>query len=349
MYRHLDSRPTIPDALHVWNARPQNPRCLAPRVPHGCSGDVINSHVVQRRGGGLQNIARAGKVYGFKHHPMFFIKQNGWHEPALVGIHAEVGVPLFCARHDQELFREAETQPFEPTSRQLVQLNYRTVASRLYSNEAVVPQFPQLYDADRGLPRDDQRRIFIAVDKLREESETYLANIRALKAQYDDWMSGDAVQTNALVLWFDGSPEFMCASLTYALMDFQGLPIAPVGGLAHLCYYTVSDGATTAVVFSWLGQNTAAERLCTSLLLLPPESRAFATLRYALEYIDLIYLAPDWWDRLPATGKAMIVELLTEHSKPFRTHASNALVQHQSDVSRLSFRKHTIIGGWRPA
>jgi len=349
MHRDRENRPSVADALNIWKAKPDMRICLGPKAPTECSGKVVDAHMVQRHGGGLSKIAREGKVYGFKRHPMFFIKKQGFHEPELIGIGAAATLPIFCEKHDRDLFRNAETESFAPTMAQLLQLNYRTVASRVYTNEAVIPQLAELHDADRGLTRDDQRRMFVAVEALRQESAMYLENVLELKALYDEWITATNADVNALVIRFQGRPEFMCASIVYANMDFQGALIAPVGRSAHLCFYTVADDAGVSAVYSWVGENHAASQLCSSLLTVPPEHRASAILRYALEYIDTTFFAPDWWESLGVEVRGRLVQRLTAHSKPFREHRADGLLPDSAEASRLQFGEHQIIGKWRDA
>jgi hypothetical protein len=287
-------------------------------------------------------------VYGFKFHPMFFVKKQGRHSPELVGIGQAATSPLFCARHDRELFKHAETELFVPTGRQLLELNYRTVACRVYTNEAVVPQVRQLYAADAGLSRDEQRRNFIFAEALRQESEFYLENIRLLKSRYDEWLTVSDPGINALLLRFSGSPDFMCASLGYAIMDFDGTPIPPVGGSAHLCFYTMSEGDKVTVAFAWVGANAGAERLCRSLILKPQDTWAAALVQYGVEYIDNIYFRPEWWEGLAPAARDKLVHRLTAHSKPFHEHAADALASTVTDISSLRADGAEIIGAWRP-
>jgi hypothetical protein len=349
MRRDQASKPTVADALIAWKSALPKSVCLAPHAPVGCVGKIVNSHVIQQEGGGLRNIAGDGKVYGFRRHPTFFMKQHGRHEPTLLGIKADVAIPLFCGKHDRELFKKAETDSFVPTAEQLIQLNYRTVACRLYTNEATAAQVTDLSDADRGLSRDDQRRIFIAIEAIRERSERHLANIRALKAQYDGWITADASRVNALVLRFGGAAEFMCASLVESNTDFSGTPIQCTDPFAHVCFYTIANDDSIAIVFSWVGENRAAEQLCSSLLSVSAELKASALLRFALEYIDLIYFEPTWWNGLTVGEREVVVERLTEHSKPFRKHATDALITRQVTASKLQYIKHDVVGAWRLA
>lgn len=348
MLRHQAAPPAIRDALDGWQVAQTKPICLAPGAPTGCSGKVVDCHVVQRRGSGLQMIARNGKVYGFKFHPMFFIKKQGRHAPELVGIGTAGTFPLFCSHHDRELFRQAETKRFVPTARQLLELNYRTVACRVHTNQATVPQISQLYDADGGMSRDEQRRHFIAVEALRQEAELYLENIRTLKQHYDAWLVADHGDINALVLRFLGRPELMCASIVYAIMDFRGHAIPPIGGNAHLCFYTVADANAVTFVYSWIGSNVGAERLCSSLLSLPEDARASALVHYALEYIDNSYFQPEWWENLSPDVQESLIARLTAHAKPFREHTSDALVTNAARASNLRSAGYEVVGRWQP-
>jgi len=278
---------------------------------------------------------------------MFFIKKQGTHTPELIGIAAEGKLPLFCNRHDRELFMQAETKSFGPTIRQLLELNYRTVACRVYTNQALVQQVIPLYAADGGMSRDEQRWHFIGAEGLRQQSERYLDNVRTLKQQYDTWLIADHTDINALVLRFTGRPELMCASLVDANMDFRGQAIPPAGGNAHLCFYTVADADEVTFVYSWIGSNVGAERLCSSLLSLPEDERASALIHYAVEYIANSYFQPDWWESLSRHVHDILISRLTAHAAPFREHSIDALVANTPRASNLRSAGHEVIGRWR--
>lgn len=349
-HRHREQEAPLSTAerLTYWRSHPRPRLCLAGGAPAGCSAQIANAHFVQRRGGGLSAIARDGKVYGFKLHPMFFLKQRGHHAPELIGIGSDVTLPMFCSKHDNELFKECETKTFLPTDRQLLELNYRTVAARLYVDRAVIPQLGLLYLTDRGLDRDAQRRHFVAAESIRRRSNECLRSSTLLKSQYDAWYARPPADVNALVLRFEGRPEFTCAAVSDATRDFQGQNIPGVEGLTHVCFYTLATAHGMTAVFSWIGRHPGAERLCSSLLKIPKSRWAAAVLQYAIETTDTVYFQPDWWENAPALAREYIIRRLTTHADPFSDDEFKPPSSDDLMVSTLDAFETQVVGKWQP-
>lgn len=72
-----------------------------------CEQMAINSHLLQRHGI-LDNIIENGHVYEIKRKDFFKWDQNGPVEFKRIGLNQALSLPLFCSKHDNELFRPIE-------------------------------------------------------------------------------------------------------------------------------------------------------------------------------------------------------------------------------------------------
>lgn len=113
-------------AKHKW-------QCMCPT----CTEQAINSHLLQRHGI-LDNVVEQGHLYELKIEDYF-----KWHtnDPVCfkkVGLQQAISYPLFCSKHDTELFRsiEGETIDFDDYVSQLL-FSYRGICSEIRKKEFV--------------------------------------------------------------------------------------------------------------------------------------------------------------------------------------------------------------------
>jgi len=346
--KHRETPKSDRESIGDWEQGVDIEICLHPNAPATCSGEIINAHTVQRSGGGLAVIARAGKVYGPKMHPMFFIKNGGRFVPQPVGISEASTFRGFCAAHDAVLFRPIDTREFIASSEQLLLLNFRVIARRLHTNMRRTQNRNIYPDMDRGMSRDKQRLLFVGLAMEHELDKAALANTLALKAIYDNVIltgAADDASINALVIHVSGSPEFMCSTLVDVDWDFAGSAIERVLLPAHLCFYSMATSAGAVAVFSWLGENAAARQLCASFLGLAPARQRNAVLRYALEYVDNIFFDPAWWDGLKADQRERFIDRMSRRHPSSDERPASAL-QEDGEHTEPRVVSCQIIGNW---
>src|ERR1043165_3041696 len=333
--RHRETPTPEHEGVKRWESAPELRLCLHPNAPAGCSDSIIAAHSVQRKGAGLATIARSGKVYGSKLHPRFFMARDMRLEPALVGTSQIATFPGFCGTHDNELFRPLETAIFSATDEQLFLLGFRCIARRLLSSEEALQNMHLFADADRGLNRDDQRRMFIAIESHRINTETGVRNLRVVKSAYDDAWRTNQLQASAFVVWLEGMPEVVCSTLVEADIAFDGTYLPQLTPPEHVCFTMISDPSGQVAVWSWRGPNPAAERLVQSFCTLPRQSQAAAVLRYVLEFVDTPYFSPAWWEDLSRSTQDAIVDRMTAHVQPFAVRSAGALLDDGIRAIRL--------------
>lgn len=286
---------------------------MHPLAPEGCSNNIASAHSIQRRGQGLASIARDGKVYGCKLHPMFFLKRNLRAVPDLIGIADASTFPGFCTRHDSDLFRPLETSNGPLTAERLLLLNFRVVVKRLNSVESMLNRGNPWRNMDRGCSRQEQRVQHVAAEIIRRDSEEALHNLLALTKQYDAAvMAMDADLVNGLVVDLVGEKPVVASDLITTRVDFVGRPLAASPVCLHAV--TIENGVTVAI--SWHGEDREAEALARSFA--EVSEGAAALLTYAIDYTDNRFFAPEWWEKLPSTTRDNIVDRVTERLQPER-------------------------------
>lgn len=338
---------TMVDFNKMWEVDLEYETCLHPAAPSGCSDAIIQAHTVQRMGGGLKSIATEGHVYGLKLHPYFFQKNDMRVMPELVGTRKASTFRGFCSVHDAELFKPVEQRSFDATKEQLLLMNFRVIARRLYEKTVALRRAPRMFDYDRGLPPRAQREWFAVQYRHAKNIEEALTNVSILKAEYDrliSRMSSECV--NALVVHFSGPPDFMCAEIAPMEFDFMSRQVHEPPPPAHLCSYTVTVGDSWNFVLSWAGTNPAAEQLCRSFIELSDDQRASAVLRFALEYTDNLFFAPAWWDALDFQSREEMITGLTYRFHPDYERAATSLTRKRWPDLRSSFAKLKPVGSW---
>jgi len=269
-------------------------------------------------GGGLRTIASSGEVYGFKHHPSFFQKNDlRLVKPDLIGTRKASTFRGFCEMHDAALFAAAEAEPFQPTVEQLCLLNFRAIARRLYGMQVAMRHAKLMLTYDRGLPPTLQREWFAIHHRELVNAQQALGNIAFLKSLYDAWVTeANFHETNGFVIYFDGPPDFQCAEIVAIKFDFLGHRLHEPQPPAHLCAYTIAVDGGWVFALSWTGRNMAAEQLANSFGQLTEDAKAPAILRYAIEYTDNIFFAPRWWDSLSEAQQIAMAKALTDRLHP---------------------------------
>jgi hypothetical protein len=346
--RHKLPRITNAEFLKGWEASAELEMCLHPTALEGCSETIVRAHTVQRMGGGLRSIARAGEVYGFKHHPSFFQKYDlRLIKPDLIGTRKASTFRGFCEAHDASLFAAAEAVPFQATQEQLLLLNFRTVAKRLFGMRAAVRHAQLMLTYDRGLPPLVQREWFAIHHRELVNDTEAVRNLTCLKSTYDEWVTGANFRsTNGFVVHFEGMPDFQCAEIVAIRFDFEGRRLCEPEPPAHMCAYTVAVDDGWMFIFSWTGDNAAAELLVTSFLNVPDEEKGSRVLRYALEYTDNLFFAPRWWDALSDTWQLAMAKTLTDRLHSHYVHDPEMLVTKPVPSLTAKYRSTRKIGPW---
>jgi hypothetical protein len=350
MVRHQQS-PVSREAFgEGWEKAADIEMCLHPSAPDGCSPRIVHAHTVQRMGGGLRRIAVGGEVYGMKLHPYFVQKNGGRVVPEKIGLRKASTFRGFCQNHDAGLFRPVETARFTASPEQLVLLNFRAIARRVYGRQVALRHTMTMFGYDRGLLPRQQRMLFALQEGERLHAEETLGNIRNLKTLYDERiLHSNFSDLNAFVLVFAGAPEVAFAEIVGIDANFTGCRLVHPAPPSHLIVYTVAVEDHWVVVFSWLGPNSAAEELCGSLAARADNEKPSIILRYAVEYVDNLFLSPRWWDSLPQSDRSDFINALTSRMHPLYVRHPAVLENRGFVATTASYAGSFAVGPWATA
>ena len=119
-------------------------KCLA----EGCEENSINSHYLQRNGI-LNSIAENGHLVEIKLADIFKFEKNkipiSFNQ---IGIKKAFSKPLFCVKHDSEIFNEIEKKQIDFDSyKTFILLSYRVTSAELRKKEFAIERQKRLINA----------------------------------------------------------------------------------------------------------------------------------------------------------------------------------------------------------
>jgi len=329
---HLDRadqpRPTFAEVAED-HRRTKQALCLHPNAPTECEGKIIKAHTIQRSGG-LTRIARNGHVYAGKADLGALKKTGGVIPFALIGINDASTFTGFCARHDTELFRPIETEPFTASREQLFLFGYRPFCRELYTKLQLQRSEVVRATYDRGLSRREQM-MYQTLERAQANS-TALAvrDQEKYKREYDQLLlEGDYQRVSGVVVEFDTTPAVLVSAALFPDFDFRGAMLqnfATMQRLDTLSYAVVPNESGGMAVFSWVGDQPASEKFVDSLLGLPDSEIPDALLRFTFEYFENTFIAPEWWERLDEQSRDALARRLNDAADVFKERKADCLV-----------------------
>lgn len=118
--------------------------CLFP----GCNSPAINCHLLQRNGI-LNNVAEDGHVYEMKVIDVYNRRYTEAMTLKKVGIRHAISYPLFCSKHDSDLFKPIEGKQIDFDNYQTQLLySYRSLCSEIRKKEFCIERFAILPEGE---------------------------------------------------------------------------------------------------------------------------------------------------------------------------------------------------------
>ncbi len=265
-----------------------------------CSGGIIRSHTVQRSGP-LSAIAVNGHVYGFD---LLSQPDADGHFPyRLIGLRQASTFTGFCSRHDAEMFRALEAQPFTATKEQLFLLAYRALSKEIYAKRLAIRHIPLLRKGDMG--RDALEQVSLQRYLYLHEQVLNLS-LRDLDTAWNDYqqafLSGDYDRFSAYLIFADRIPDLAVSGGFHPEFDFQGGTIQDLSTSACLDFTTftilpLQPGGVIA--FVWDSKRAqSCHKLAASLDGLHRGDIPDAIVRLTYEHFENSYASPGWWESL---------------------------------------------------
>jgi hypothetical protein len=266
--------------------------CLHPQAPVACSGNIIKAHSVPKSSG-LKLIAKNGNVYSFSYLVTPSIIHQDVYAPKQIGVEDASTFTGFCSYHDNKVFEPIDSHLFEVTPHHIFLVSYRSLCFAMFRQKDIVEKGLYL----RKFYKKDQKRLVELEERL-YIAQFVLNILEREKKLYDSaLLNSDFTDTRYYALKVNSIPNYLCAETILPVFDFHGNEVQDIS-LANLGreYINLSVLGNGIIVFSWLGENTAATRLINSLKALPDEQKINAITRLAFVFVKNLYIAPSWWD-----------------------------------------------------
>jgi hypothetical protein len=288
--------------------------CMHPNAGKDtCAGQIVKAHTVPTSW--LNSIADNGHVFSFRISKPSLMKlshSEGSHLPERIGINEASTFTGFCSKHDSELFKPIENEPFRICEEHSMLLAYRAICRSLFEKEMMYKCLLQVAGIiDRGMAPQlqyyHQQRINIELFKLNLD----IRDLRNLKRSYDEALTHkDYSKTKYYILSFDSVPEIQCSDAMAPICDYEGNklrePIA-VGALDALTFSIIPTSNTGKIAFVWLGDSAICLDFIASIHKLVNDKLPNVAIRFALSYLENYYWAPTWWDSLNQATKNHII------------------------------------------
>lgn len=144
--KHNEERERMKIVANIFeHANKEKRKC----VVDGCGQDSINSHLLQRHGI-LDNITEENHLVEIRPKDIFAFKEKDYPiQFKKMGINQAISRPIFCNRHDTELFQEIETAnpDFMRYKSQLL-LTYRSICCELRMKEIQLDKYQRMARAN---------------------------------------------------------------------------------------------------------------------------------------------------------------------------------------------------------
>lgn len=265
-----------------------------------CAGGIVRSHTLQLAGV-LSTIALNRHVYGLD---VFGEPDpNGKPRYTLIGVRKASTFTGFCSRHDTELFRRLETQPFIASKEQLFLLAYRALTKEVYAKRFAVKCVPILRKTDKG--RDILSQVQLQ-DYLYVHEQILRQSLKDLESTSHDYrnafLAEDYDRFSAYIVFTDRIPDFAVSGCIHPEFDFQGRKLQNLSSPERLdlITYTVLplySGGIIALVWD-AKAGTSCQKLASSLANLSDSEVQDAIVRFTYEYFENCYASPRWWESL---------------------------------------------------
>lgn len=305
--------------------------CLHPKASaHACQGKIIRAHTIQKRGG-LERIAREGRVYWFPPDYSMLVHNVGNIDARLIGIREASTFTGFCNYHDTTTFAPIEMAPFEPTLEQIFLLGYRSICRELFAKREQMTLAPLVRNLDRGKGFSDQKFVQNFADLHYQGVKFGLENLEAYKKRYDmNLVSKNFADIRYYVVRLKDVPEIMCSGSAYFEMDFQGNLLQDIGQLdEHMdgfSFSLIGEEDSGMIVFSWLGNSLVGTNFARTLNSLADNEIPHAVVRLIFAFFENTFFSPFWWESLSDTARESIKTRINVATSPVLDRKTNCLM-----------------------
>lgn len=277
--------------------------CLFPRDSISeCSGDIAKAHTVQRAA--LAKIAERGHVYAFEFDDNAFSTRCEKEKAFALrrkGIGRASIFTGFCAKHDNEIFRDVEDKGFICCAKHAFLLGYRALCREVFLKRALVETSDLHRKVDSGRSLLTQIAIQQFLSPFLAGAQAGYNDLSRIKTEYDRILREDdfrRIKYYAII--FDRCPDVLCSGAFFPVYDFSGVQLQKldVPGAESVQFSMVAIKNHGVACFTWLEESGVSEKFVNSLHRIKDSELPSAIVRFAFEYFENTYFRISWWDNL---------------------------------------------------
>lgn len=277
-------------------------KCSVPdELRAGCGGKRIRAHTISKSGS-LNRIARDGHLYAYQPNFTKLGAGGGMTTPESIGVNRASTFFGFCAAHDRDLFLPLDDAEFTPTAEQMFLLAYRAFAREVYTKDALLESLP-IYDT-LGVRNTAPQWTKDLIDGAKAGTEAATRENQRRKQALDRILiSGAHGELRNLVIELEEPPPIMCSGGFNPIQTAHGFVLQDLGNLSVepdlMMISSFADARAGYVVLSWLpASDGCCQAFAQSLDSLDWPALGSCIVRIMFEYIENLFISPNWWDGL---------------------------------------------------
>lgn len=287
-----------------------------------CNKKAIKSHTVSKASNLLKISSSKNIVYSIRN-PIFNINNSNFID-FKCGIHKASTYPLFCAKHDTDLFEPFENKNIlKITEKHSFLLHYRILNKALYLKEifyeAYIKAIQNLEDNEQFIKTEDLQNYKNFINDLTEIANVIGIEPKMLIHQKENLdkilMKSNYKNQSYYAIIIDKIPEIQCSTTWIPTLDFDNNELFDLDNY-NLHVPSISIDILTfkekgIILFSWnrLNEFTYSEaniKFIKSLdNILNPE-KPMAILHLLFSFSEDIFLSPSWFDSLEDNKKEIL-------------------------------------------
>ena len=280
-----------------------------------CSGKVIDSHTVQRKGS-LRKIVdeknHVCQLFPSQDGKEFFVKEIGWKKATTF--------PGFCSKHDAEAFQKLELEGFHGAHDQCVLQAFRNLCNELYRKSAFIESLEaQLQILDRGFDLNRQidyqfsaRQNIKGQKRYREELQRFwcIFENALIRQEFNKFLSK--------VYFFEGELSVVSSVTLPVGFDFLGNKLSNQWSLLDnvsaenaemISHSVMAADSGGAIVFCWPAEHKKAEQVVSSFDSFISTDQPDIFMQYSFLNSEMNFFSRAWWDGLSSSQQSFLKKL----------------------------------------
>ena len=283
-----------------------------------CKGPIVRAHTLPRSGS-LLAICAERHVYGLESGGM--PDDNGIFPFKRIGVNQASTFTGFCQRHDTELFRPLEIEPFTASKEQLFLVAYRALSKEVYAKRFALRVQPLLRKGDVGKEPLEQVHLQGYLYLWAQQLRLSLRDLEASLRDYEQiYLSRDFDRMSAYLIFPDRTLDFAVCGGVHPEFDFVGhslQSLATPNRLDFLIYSALPFQTLGVIAFVW---DSTVGVSCIQLMLgldrLAVADVPDALVRFTFEHFENTYADPRWWEGMSDSERQSLLQRFATAASP---------------------------------